>query len=93
MFPPAFFFLFSVSRVTTTHLDLHLKHKTCSCSVTVTCHAIPASGRLVDVDILELSEFPRPGVGICHTSMGPGWLVYGEGIRPETDTLGMAERW
>ena len=33
---------------------------------------IQASGRLVDVDILELSEFPRPGVGAYNTSMGLG---------------------
>ena len=31
-----------------------------------------ASGNLVEVDILELSEFPWPGVGIFHTSMGLG---------------------
>ena len=29
--------------------------------MTVACHVIPASGRLVDVDILELSESPWPG--------------------------------
>ena len=34
---------------------------------------ILASGRLVQVDILKLSEFPWPGVGTCHTSIGLGW--------------------
>lgn len=29
---------------------------------------IPASGRLVEGDILELSGFPCLGVGICRTS-------------------------
>ena len=32
--------------------------------VTVACHVIPASGRLVDVDIPELSESPWPGLDI-----------------------------
>ena len=31
-----------------------------------------AYGILVEVDILELSESPWPGVGIFHTSMGLG---------------------
>ena len=31
-----------------------------------------ASGNLVEVDILELSESPWPGVGIFHTGMGLG---------------------
>ena len=30
------------------------------CAVTVACHVIPASGRLVDVDVPELSESPWP---------------------------------
>ena len=34
------------------------------CAVTVACHVIPASGRLVDVDIPELSESPWPGFDI-----------------------------
>ena len=34
------------------------------CAVTVACHVIPASGRLVDVDIPELSESPWPGLDI-----------------------------
>ena len=29
-------------------------------------------GRLFEVDILELSESPRPGVGTFHTSKGLG---------------------
>ena len=41
-------------------------------AATVACHVIPASGRLVDVDILELSEFSCSGAGICCTSMGLG---------------------
>ena len=32
--------------------------------LTVACHVIPASGRLVDVDIPELSESPWPGSDI-----------------------------
>ena len=36
------------------------------------CRVIPEFGWLVDGDILELSEFPRPGVGFCHTRMGLG---------------------
>ena len=43
-------------------------------AVTVVCHVIPASGRLVDVDILELSEF----FAICQTSMGVGWRMVKE---------------
>ena len=31
---------------------------------------ISASGCLFEVDILELSRFPWPGVGICRTSIG-----------------------
>ena len=49
-----------------------------------------ASGSLVEVDILELSESPWPGVGIFHTSTGLGWRM-----AKEFDlklTLGMAER-
>ena len=38
--------------------------------MTVACHVIPVSGRLVDVDILELSKFQWPGVGICHARNG-----------------------
>ena len=41
-------------------------------AVTVACHAIPASGRLVDVDIPELSESPWSGIDIFCTSMGLG---------------------
>ena len=33
-------------------------------AVTVACHVIPASGRLVDVDIPKLSESPWPGSDI-----------------------------
>ena len=44
-----------------------------------------ASGSQVEVDILELSEFPRPGVGIYHPAPGTG-AADGEGIRLETDT-------
>ena len=33
------------------------------------------SGSLVEVDILELSRFPCPGVGICHTSIGLGIMI------------------
>ena len=33
-------------------------------AVTLACHVIPASGRLVDVDIPELSESPWPGFDI-----------------------------
>ena len=44
------------------------------------------SGSLVDVDILEPSGSPCPGIGICCTSMGLGQQIDGEGIRPETDT-------
>ena len=61
-----------------------------TCAVTVACHVIPASGRLVDVDIPELSESPWPGINIFYTSMG-----LGRGIVKELDlkrTLGMAER-
>ena len=59
-------------------------------AVTVACHVIPASGRLVDVDIPELSESPWPGLDIFWTSMG-----LGRRIVKELDlklTLGMAER-
>ena len=37
---------------------------TINCAVTMACHVIPASGRLVDVDIPELSESPWPGSNI-----------------------------
>ena len=40
--------------------------------MTVACHVIPASGRLVDVDILEFSESPCSGVDIFCTGMGLG---------------------
>ena len=33
-------------------------------AVTVACHVIPASGKLVDVDIPNLSESPWPGSDI-----------------------------
>ena len=59
-------------------------------TVTVVCHVIPASGRLVDVDIPELSESPWPGLDIFWTSMR-----LGRQIVKELDlklTLGMAER-
>ena len=42
---------------------------------------MPVSGTLVELNILELSEFPCPGVGIGHN----GDLA-GEETRPETDT-------
>ena len=60
------------------------------CAVTVACHVIPASGRLVDVDIPKLSESPWPVFDIFWTSMG-----LGRQIVKELDlklTLGMAER-
>ena len=31
---------------------------------------IQGSGSLVEVNNLELSRFPCPGVGTCHTSLG-----------------------
>ena len=40
--------------------------------MTVACLVTPASGRLVDVDILELSESPCSGVDIFCTTMGLG---------------------
>ena len=49
-----------------------------------------ASGKLFEVDSLELSEPPWPGVAIFHTSMGLGWRMV-----KELDMklkLGMAER-
>ena len=55
------------------------------CAVTVACHVIPASGRLVDVDIPELSESPWPGFDIFLNQHGTG-AADSEGIRPETDT-------
>ena len=58
---------------------------TCDCAVNVVGHVIPAFGRLIDMNILELSESPWPSVGIFHTSTGTGTMD-GEGIRPETDT-------
>ena len=36
------------------------------------CHVIPASWRLVNVDILELTESPCSGVDIFCISMGLG---------------------
>ena len=59
-------------------------------AVTVACHVIPVSGRLVDGDILELSESSCSGVGICCTSMG-----LGQQMVKELDlklTLGLTER-
>ena len=38
--------------------------------MTVVCHVITASGRLVDVDVLELSESLCSGIGIFCTSRG-----------------------
>ena len=38
-------------------------------AVTVACHVISASGKLVDVDIPELSESPWPGSDISE----PAW--------------------
>ena len=38
-------------------------------AVTVTFHVIPVSGRLVDVDILELSESSCSAVDIFFSSM------------------------
>ena len=58
--------------------------------MTVACHVIPASGRLVDVDIPGLSESSWPGINIFCTSMG-----LGRQIVKELDlklTLGMAKR-
>ena len=52
-----------------------------TCAVAVACHVIPASGRLVAVDILELFESPCSGVGICYIIMGQ---MVNEGIRPDT---------
>ena len=37
-----------------------------------------ASGSLVDVDILELSESPGYGIDIFCTSMGLGWQIVKE---------------
>ena len=57
--------------------------------MTVACHVIPASGRLVDVDIPKLSESPWPGIDIFCASMG-----LGQQIVKELDlklALGMAE--
>ena len=53
--------------------------------MTVACHVIPASGRLVNVDIPELSESPWPGIDIFLYQHGTG-AADSEGIRPETDT-------
>ena len=55
-------------------------------AVTVVCHVISASGRLVDVDILELSESPCSGVGICCTGQHGTGAADGDGIKPETHT-------
>ena len=49
-----------------------------------------ASGGLVEVDILELSRFPCPGVGLCHTSIGLGRRRVKD-LKLKL-TLGMAER-
>ena len=51
--------------------------------------AIQVSGRLVAVDILELSQFPCPGVGISHSSMRLG-LITAKELNLKL-TLGMAE--
>ena len=40
--------------------------------LTVACHVIPGSERLVDVRNLELSESSWPGVCICCTNMELG---------------------
>ena len=51
---------------------------------------IPASGRLVDVVIMELSESPWPGIDIFCTSIGLGrWIVKELDLKL---TLGMAGR-
>ena len=58
--------------------------------MTVACHVILASGRLVDVDILELSESPCSGADIFCASMGLGWQMV-----KELDlklTMGVTER-
>ena len=55
-------------------------------ALSVACHVIPASGRLVDMDIVELSESPCSGVGICCTTQHEARAADGEGIRPEPDT-------
>ena len=39
-------------------------HCDCDRAVTVACHVISVSGRLVDVNVLELSESPCSGVNI-----------------------------
>ena len=49
-----------------------------------------ASGSLVEVGILELSESRWPGVDIFHTSMGLGWRMVKE-LDPKR-TQEMAER-
>ena len=67
------------------HLYIHLYR-----AVTVACHVIPVSGRLVDGDNLELSESPCSGVDICCTSMGLGrQMVKRLDLKP---TLGLTER-
>ena len=56
-------------------------------AVTLAGHAIPASGRLVDVDILELSESPWPGFDFFCTSMVLGRQMVKElDLKVETDT-------
>ena len=44
-------------------------------------HVIPASGRQVEVDIPELSEFPCFGAAICHTIQHKTGDKDSEGIR------------
>ena len=55
-------------------------------AVTVACHVIPVSGRLVDGDILELSESPCSSIDFFCTSMHGSGAEDSEGNRPETDT-------
>ena len=46
---------------------------------------MPVSGSLVEVDILELSRFPCPGIVICHTRIRLGLMMVKKN-RPEADT-------
>ena len=53
--------------------------------ISVAGFLLQTSGSLFEVDILELSESPRPGVGIFYTSKGLGRRMVKE-LGPETDT-------
>ena len=52
--------------------------------MTVPCHVIPVSGRLVYV----LRFHGLVHVGICYNSIGLGRRMHSEGIRAVTDTGG-----